>query len=71
MTLMWAGPGRGGKGAVGPRQLQVSSHLCGDLLCQDTWSPSLLQHTFAVGQWASPALFLDLSFLFCRREGWI
>lgn len=33
---MWVGSGGGGKDVMGPRQLQVSSHLCGDLLSLDT-----------------------------------
>lgn len=36
VTLMWVGSGGGGKGVMGPRELQVSSHLCGDLLSLDT-----------------------------------
>lgn len=34
-TRMWVGTWREGQGCHGARQLQVSAHLCSDLLCLD------------------------------------
>ena len=49
MTLMWVGILGRGTGIMGLRQLQVSAHLCSDLLSLDAgisvWPPSLLSNT--------------------------